>query len=123
MKKDTPDPSSPPTFKSRLLLLIWRNLPRCILVFLIVLIVVLMSAVQDRKVRLEEEKRAARVEEKMLVNAVLLEVQPEPIEDAMNLPGTIEPWVSLELMAQVGEPWSRSRCGREILSRRVRSWL
>lgn len=101
MKKDTPDPSSPPTFKSRLLLMFWRNLPRCILVLLIVLIVVLMGAVQDRKVRLEEEKRAARVEEKVLVNAVLLEVQPEPIEDAMNLPGTIEPWTSLELMAQV----------------------
>ncbi|MBM9535505.1 efflux RND transporter periplasmic adaptor subunit [Desulfobulbus alkaliphilus] len=101
MKNDTSGPLARPSFKNRLLLMVWRNLPRCILIFLILLIFVLMGAVQNRKIDLEEERRAARVEEKVLVNAVLLEVQPEPIEDAMNLPGTIEPWAGLELMAQV----------------------
>lgn len=104
MKEHAPGPLPQPSLKKKLLFMVWRNLPRFILLLLIVLIVVLAGAVKDRKVQLEEERRAARVEEKVLVNAVLLEVHPEPIEDAMNLPGTIEPWTRLELMAQVGGP-------------------
>ena len=54
-----------------------------------------------KKERLEQAKKAGRVEERKLVNAVLLDLQPRPIEDVINLPGTIEPWTRLELLAKV----------------------
>ena len=65
------------------------------------LIVVLAGLVGGKKERLEQAKKAARVEERKLVNAVLLDLQPRPIEDVINLPGTIEPWTRLELLAKV----------------------
>ncbi len=93
--------SSRPPLKIRLLRLVWKNLPRVALLGLVTLILLLMGVVGGKKERLEEAKKTAQVEEKKLVNAVLLELQPRPIEDAINLPGTVEAWTRLELMAKV----------------------
>ena len=78
-----------------------KNKPRFFLLSLIVLIVLLVSVIIGKKTHLEQEKQAAHVDEKKLVNAVLLTLQPRPVEDAMNLPGTIEPWTRLQLMAKI----------------------
>lgn len=96
-----PPESSRPPLKARLLRLVWNNLPRVALVGLVVLIFLLMGVVGGKKERLLQEKMAAQVEHKALVNAVLLEVKPRPMEDAINLPGAIEPWTRLELMAKI----------------------
>ena len=97
--KSAPNPRS--SAKGRLAHLLWKHLPRLLLVLLLVVIAGLSLVVKERASTLEAEKLAARVSEKKLVNAVLLELHPRPMVDAINLPGTIEPWTRLELMAKV----------------------
>lgn len=91
----------PSSRKGKILFFIWKHLPRLVVLGLVVLIVVLAGLVGGKKERLEQAKKAGRVEERKLVNAVLLDLQPRPIEDVINLPGTIEPWTRLELLAKV----------------------
>ncbi len=91
----------PSSLKGRLIYLVWKHLPRFVLAGMIVLVIALMGVITDKKEALERAKKAAHAEQKTLVNAVLLELKPRPIEDAMNLPGTIEPWIRLELMAKL----------------------
>lgn len=83
------------------LLFLWRHLPRLVLLCLILFIVLLAGGINREKDRLEKEKAAGQAETARPVNVVLLELQPAPIEDAVNLPGVLEPWTSLELMAKV----------------------
>ncbi|MEN8200307.1 MAG: efflux RND transporter periplasmic adaptor subunit [Thermodesulfobacteriota bacterium] len=80
---------------------VWRNLPRVILLFFFCLIVLLASTCSRQQKLLEQEKAAAIGEEKKPVNVVLLNLQAITMEDVINLPGEIEPWTRLELMAKV----------------------
>lgn len=91
-------PSSP---KGRLLYFIWKHLPRFVLLAMVTLIVLLAIGISGKKERLDGARKAARVEQNKQVNAVVLTVHPRPIEDVINLPGTIEPWTRLELLAKV----------------------
>lgn len=86
---------------NRALLALWHNLPRLAIVAVFVLIAVLAMAINDKKERLEAEKAAAQAEGRKPVNVVLLEIRPNPIVDAVNLPGVIEPWETLDLLTQV----------------------
>lgn len=96
------DPVLPPSSrKGRLLYFVWKHLPWFVILGLVGLIFLLAGFVVGKKERLEEARRAAHVEQKKQVNAVLLAVHPRPIEDVINLPGTIEPWTRLELLAKV----------------------
>ncbi len=96
------NPVSPPfSMKGRLLYFIWKHLPWFVILGLVGLMFLFTGFVLGKKERLEEAKKAAHVEQKKQVNAVLLVVQPRPIEDVINLPGTIEPWTRLELLAKV----------------------
>lgn len=85
----------------RVLLFVWRNLPRLVLLSLVVLFLLLMGRISAEKARLTEEKAASQVQGRKPVNTVLLELQPTTIRDAINLPGVIEPWTRLELLARV----------------------
>lgn len=87
--------------KGGVLLFVWRHLPRLVLLGLAVLFVVLMGRIGAEKERLAAEKAASQAPGRKPVNAVLLEVQPAPIRDAINLPGVIEPWTKLELLARI----------------------
>jgi membrane fusion protein (multidrug efflux system) len=94
------NPASPSGRKT-ILFLAWQNLPRLALLFLILIIVVLTVIISGEKKRLQEEKATAQAQPRKAVNAVLLNLQPGVIQDALNLPGIIEPWVRLELMARI----------------------
>jgi membrane fusion protein, multidrug efflux system len=91
----------PKTLRTSILLFVWRNLPRLALLCLILLIISLAGGITGKKARLEQEKAAGRAQAEKPVNAVLLELRPAAIEDAINLPGIMEPWTRLELMAKV----------------------
>ncbi|MFZ5799592.1 MAG: efflux RND transporter periplasmic adaptor subunit [Thermodesulfobacteriota bacterium] len=91
----------PETRKEKALRFVWGNLPRLLLLGLLVLFVALIGRIGEEKARLAEEKAAAQAQGRKPVNAVLLELQPHPIRDAINLPGMIEPWTRLELLARV----------------------
>jgi membrane fusion protein (multidrug efflux system) len=79
----------------------WRNLPRMGLLLTFLLIIILMVMISGEKKRMEQEKAAAKSQDRKPVNTVLLELKPTVMLDAINLPGVIEPWIKLELMAKV----------------------
>lgn len=96
------NPVLPPSSgKGRLLYSLWKHLPRLVLLALVLLIVLLTVMIGGKKERLDEARKAAQAEQHKQVNAVVLTVHPRPIEDVINLPGTIEPWTRLELLAKV----------------------
>lgn len=102
MRKRMNDPVLPPASgKGRFLYFIWKHLPRAALAVLILLIVLLAVVVGGKKQRLEEAKKAALADQIKQVNAVVLTLHPRPIEEVVNLPGTVEPWTRLELLAKV----------------------
>lgn len=87
--------------KGGVVFFVWRHLPRLVLAGLLVLFLVLAGLIGGEKERLEQEKAAAKPPERRPVNAVVLALQPGVIQDAINLPGVIEPWTRLQLLAKV----------------------
>jgi len=92
---------NPKTLRAKILMIIWRNMPRLALLLVIILIITLAGRIGGEKARLAAEKAASPTQAEKPVNAVLLELQPAILHDAINLPGVVEPWTSLELMAKV----------------------
>jgi len=78
-----------------------RFLPLLILLLLILVSVGLGYRVQNEKSRLLEEKKNAVIQEKPPVNVVLQEMVPGRLRDRLNLPGMVEPWESLNMLAEV----------------------
>ncbi len=93
---------SPQTTRAKYVYLIWKNLPRLSLLILILFTALGFFAIKDKGKRLAEEKAKAAVEEKQLLNVVVLDIGKITLRDRINLPGTIEPWQRLELLAKVG---------------------
>ncbi len=87
--------------QSGLLFFIWNNVPRLALIIFIAVIFFLFGTIGEKKAKLEAAKKEEHVEQKKLVNAILLQLQPRTIHDVINLPGTIEPWSKLDLLAKV----------------------
>jgi membrane fusion protein (multidrug efflux system) len=79
----------------------WRNLPRLLLLCALAAIAVLMFTCKQKAAVLEAEKAAAIAEERKPINVVLLDLQPTTVEDKIDLPGMIEAWTDLSLMAKV----------------------
>jgi membrane fusion protein (multidrug efflux system) len=78
-----------------------RFLPLLVLLILIVLALGLGSRVNNEKSRLLEEKSNAVVQERPPVNVVVQEMAPALLRDRLNLPGMVEPWESLNILAEV----------------------
>jgi len=76
-------------------------MPRFILLGIILLVIILFMVIGGRKEQLEKEKAAAQAQGRKPVNTVVLELKPTVMKDAINLPGLIEPWIRLELLAKV----------------------
>ncbi len=87
--------------KNRLLKRIWGMLPALFLTFLIVIIVVLSSQIKSESERIKTEKLEALHKERPPLNVVVLEVNPMPIHDRLNLPAQVEPWIELNIFAEV----------------------
>jgi membrane fusion protein (multidrug efflux system) len=93
---------TPTTPRAKTVHLIWRILPRLPLLGMIVLIIILFGAISKKKESIASDKAAAVSQERPPVNTVLYAFSPTEIRDKINLPGNIEPWTRLELMAKVG---------------------
>jgi membrane fusion protein (multidrug efflux system) len=78
-----------------------RFLPLLVLLLLIVVAVGLGSRVKNEKNRLVEEKRNAVIQERPPLNVVVQEMVPGLLRDRLNLPGMVEPWESLNILAEV----------------------
>ena len=78
-----------------------RFLPLLVLLLLIVVAVGLGSRVKNEKNRLVEEKRNAVIQERPPLNVVVQEMVPGLLRDRLNLPGMVEPWEILNILAEV----------------------
>jgi len=101
MSRGEKDTRVPESSKKTVMHFLWRNLPRVGLLATVILIIIFMVMISSEKKRLEQEKAAAQSQGRKPVNTVLLELKPAVILDAINLPGVIEPWIKLELLAKV----------------------
>ncbi|MDM8524577.1 efflux RND transporter periplasmic adaptor subunit [Desulfococcaceae bacterium HSG8] len=90
------------SFKRKWLRRIWGLLPKFFLIIFLIFIVTMLSGrIQTQSEKLEAEKKAQMGQEQPDVNVVTLELVPSPIRDRISLPGTTEPWVKLEILAEV----------------------
>ncbi|KPK27670.1 MAG: hypothetical protein AMJ61_04730 [Desulfobacterales bacterium SG8_35_2] len=78
-----------------------RFLPLFILLIFILFALALGARVKNEKSRLLEEKSNAMVQERPPVNVVVQEMVPTLLRDRLNLPGMVEPWESLNILAEV----------------------
>ena len=97
----TTEYQKPQTARGKIVFFFWYNLPRFILLLLIVSIISLFMVVSDKKSTIQAEQEAALKKERPPVNTVVLEVTPQPITNKINLPGSIEPWTRLELVSKI----------------------
>ena len=82
-----------------------RRMPTALtLLFLLILVGTIMGlsgTIKAEKERLTVEKMEAAATDQPPVNVVLLDVVPTTIEDRINLPGVIEPWEKLRVLAKI----------------------
>lgn len=95
-------PIAPRTRRGKFVYFIWNNLPRFVLVAMVALIFVLKGVISDESKTIATEKANEIKAEKPPVNTVTLLLSPTTITDRINLPGAIEPWTRLRLMAKIG---------------------
>lgn len=97
----SPPFSSPKTLRAKIVYFIWNNMPRFALLAMMTLIVLLFFAIKKEGESIAANKAAAISTEKPPVNAVTLSLAPRVIHDRINLPGSIEPWTDLQLLAKI----------------------
>jgi len=90
------------TTRARIVYFLWNNIPRFILLAMIIAIVILVGAIKKESAIIAAEKNAAVLQEKPPTNGVILTLAPVTITDRINLPGSIEPWTRLQLMSKLG---------------------
>ena len=78
-----------------------RFMPLLFLLLLIVTALWLAGRIKDEQNRLLEEKRNAVVSERVPVNVVVQELVPTLVRDRLSLPGMVEPWERLDILAEV----------------------
>lgn len=88
-------------FRGRTVYFIWRNMPRALLLFFCVLTVVLFLAILEKKDAIVAQNADTVTGERPQVNVVLLPLTATEIRDSINLPGSLEPWVELNLKAKI----------------------
>lgn len=94
-------PTPPETTRGKIVYFIWNNLPRFVLLTMIILIFVLLGTIRDKSDTIAADKAAEGGQEKPPINAVTLTLLPTTITDRINLPGYIEPWTRLQLLAKL----------------------
>lgn len=94
-------PAGPTTPRAKIVFFIWNNLPRLLLLALVILIVILTGAINKKQSSIAADKEAAIKPERPPINAVTLALSPSMISDRINLPGNIEAWTSLSLLAKL----------------------
>jgi len=95
------DDNQTESVKKKWLKRIWGVLPALSLVFLLLIVVVLFVWIKAESKALKAEKLANLKKDRPAVNVVALDLIPTPIQDRISLPGVIEPWVKLQILAEV----------------------
>lgn len=91
---------TPQTNKRR----IWRFrrlLPAILIVFLLVAIGLLFVRIHTKAGIIKEQNQTSIKKDRPVPNVVTLDLIPATIRDQIDLPGVTEPWVELQIMAEV----------------------
>jgi len=91
----------PKTRRGKIVKMIWNTLPLVVLAATVVFIISLFSVIHAKKANLAQVQAKALASDRPSTNVVLLDIQPTMIRDRINLPGAIEPWTDLELLAKI----------------------
>lgn len=94
-------PAAPRSTRARIVFFVWNNLPRILLLTIIAVMVVLAVVIKNKSALIASDKAAGMKQERPPVNAVTLLLQPTVIRDRINLPGSIEAWTTLSLLAKL----------------------
>jgi membrane fusion protein, multidrug efflux system len=96
---NTPNPK---TLRGKIVWFFLSNTPG-FLFFIILLVVALMLGqnIKEEKALLEETLKSAASADVPPVNVITLELSPRTLRETLNLPGSLEPWTRLPLMAKV----------------------
>jgi membrane fusion protein (multidrug efflux system) len=76
-------------------------LPALFLILLILIIAGLFAHINGERGRIKAENLASLHKKRPPVNVVVLDVTPMPIHDRLSLPAQVEPWVVLNVLAEV----------------------
>ncbi len=77
------------------------NPPLLVLLLLIAVIVILQTWIRSEGRTIEAQKASAQAKAQPPTNVVVLELKPGTIQDRINLPGVVHPWVTLKMSAEV----------------------
>ena len=91
----------PENTRGKIVYFLWFNMPRFFLLAMIALIIVLAVFIVGKFSAIKAAQEAAIKEERPPVNTVVMKVTPSTIRNSINLPGSIEPWTSLELVSKI----------------------
>lgn len=80
---------------------VWGMLPLLSFILLVGVIVVLQTWIKSEGEIIKERKAKELAGEKPPVNVVALALKPGPIREQMSLPGTVQPWVELNVVSEV----------------------
>jgi membrane fusion protein (multidrug efflux system) len=93
--------------KNRLLRFMWSAIPWLMVAVIVVFLVDVGARIKEKKIRLEEAKKAAMKKEVSAVRVITLTLKPRRLVDKINLPAQVEPyeevWVKAEVPGQVVE--------------------
>lgn len=87
--------------KKKWIKLIWGALPALFLIFLLLIVALLFVRIKTEEEAIKADKLAKMKMDRPPVNVVTLDLVPMSIRDRLSLPGVIEPWVKLEILAEV----------------------
>jgi membrane fusion protein (multidrug efflux system) len=93
--------SYPQSARNRLIKIIWTILPKLFVIFMAVVIVGIGFGIKSKSKRIKAERMESLRMDRPPVNVVALEVSARAVRDRLNLPGVVEPWVELMLLAEV----------------------
>ncbi len=97
------NPPEPKSARGKIVRFVLYNLPGLLFILLLVgLALFINKRIEEKKAQLEAELKAATATETPPVNVVTLQLQPTVLRDKINLPGVIEPWTRMDLMAKIG---------------------
>ncbi len=96
------NPPEPKTLWGKLGWFVLSSLPGLIVIAgLAVLVLLIGQKVSVKQEQIAAELKAAAKTETPAVNVVTLQLQPSLLRDKINLPGAVEAWDSLQIMAKV----------------------
>jgi membrane fusion protein (multidrug efflux system) len=98
---EQPHESKPATESRPLLKRIWGFLPTLVVILLVGVIFLLSGRIQSEGEIIKKRTANSLRTERRPTNVITMEMVPAPLRERLSLPGTVKPWKSLNVVAEV----------------------